>query len=101
MLGTVIKDDAGKQSCLPISKTGVGNRHAADLLKVAFVGSVAHVDALVEQITGEKITDKHNFKERVEELKNLEMSQYRQYNIQEALDDAAFSIRFQFGRMLV
>ena len=76
MLGTVISDNAWKQACLPISKTGVGIRHAVDQLKAAFVGSVLQADALVEQITGEKITDKQIFNETVEELKNLEFSQY-------------------------
>ena len=91
VLGTLISDKAWKQACLPISKTGVGIRQAIDQLKSAFVGSVSQADALVEQITGEKITDNQIFKETVEELKNLEISQYTQNKIQEALDDAAFS----------
>ena len=60
-------------------------------MKAAFVGSVSQADALVEQITGEKITDNQIFKKTVEEMKNLENSQYTQHKIQEALDDAAFS----------
>ena len=68
MLGTVISDSAWKQACLPINKTGVGIRQAVDQLKVAFVGSVSQADALVEQITGEKITDNQIFKETLEEL---------------------------------
>ena len=91
MLGTVISDSAWKQACLPINKTGLGIRQAVDQLKAAFVGSVSQADALVEQITGEKITDNQIFKETVEELKNLEISQYTQHKIQEALDDAAYS----------
>ena len=91
MLGTVISDKAWKQACLPISKTGVGISQAVDQLKVAFVGSVSQAGALVEQITCEKITDNQIFKQTVEELKNLEISQYTQHKIQEALDDAAFS----------
>ena len=86
MLGTLISDNAWKQACLPISKTGVGIRQAIDQLKAAFVGSVSQADALVEQITGEKITDNQIFKETVEELKNLEISQYTQHKIQEALE---------------
>ena len=35
MLGTVIGDNAWKQACLPISKTGVGIRQAVDQLKAA------------------------------------------------------------------
>ena len=66
-------------------------RQAVDQLKAAFVGSVSQADALVEQITGQKITDNQNFKETVEELKNLKISQYIQQKIQGALDDAAFS----------
>ena len=91
MLGTVISDSAWKQACLPISKTGVGIRDAVDQLKAAFNRSVSQADALGEQITGEKITDNQIFKETVDELKNLEISQYTQHKIQEALDDAAFS----------
>ena len=91
MLGTVISDSAWKQACLPINKTGVGIRQAVDQLKAVFVGSVSQAEALVEQITGEKITDNQIFKETVEELQNLEISQYTQHKIQEALDDAAFS----------
>ena len=91
MLGTIISDNACKQACPPISKTGVGIRQATDQLKAAFVGSVSQADVLVEQITGEKITDNQIFKETVEELKNIEISQYTQHKIQEALDDAAFS----------
>ena len=60
-------------------------------MKAAFVGSVSQADALVEQITGEKITDKQIFKETVEEMKNLEISKYTQNKIQEALYDDAFS----------
>ena len=93
MLGTVIAlriYSAWKQVCLPINKTGVGIRQAVDHLKAAFVGSISQADALVEQIIGEKITDNQIFKETVEELKNLEISQYTQHKIQEALDDAAF-----------
>ena len=75
MLGTVISDNAWKQACLPISKTGVDIRQAVDQLKAEFVGSVSQADALVEQITGEKIKDNQIFKETVEELKNLEISQ--------------------------
>ena len=63
MLGTVISDNAWKQACLPISKTGVGIRHAVDQLKAAFVGSVLKADALVKQKTGEKITDNQIFDE--------------------------------------
>ena len=90
MLGTVISASAWKQACLPINKNGVGIRQAVDQLKAAFVGSVSQADASVEQITGEKITDNQIFKETVEELKNLEISQYTQHKIQEALDDAFF-----------
>ena len=60
-------------------------------MKEAFVVSVSQADALVEQITGEKITHNQIFKETVEELKNLEISQYTRPKIQEALYDAAFS----------
>ena len=74
ILGTVISENAWKQACLPISKTGVGIRQAVDQLKAAFVGSVLLADALVEQITGEKIKDNQILKETVEELKNLEIS---------------------------
>ena len=91
MRGTIISDNACKQACLPISKTGVGLRQAVDQLKVAFDGSISQAEALVEQITGEKNTYNPIFKETVEELKNLEISQYTQQEIQEALDDAAFS----------
>ena len=91
MLGTVISDNAWKQACLPISKSGAGIRQAVDQLKAAFVWSVSQPDALVEQLTGEKITDIQFFKETVKELKNLENSQYTQHKIQETLDDAAFS----------
>ena len=91
MLGTVISDNAWKQSSLPISKMGVGIKQAVDQLKAAFVGSTSQADALVEQITVEKITENQVFKERVEELKNLKISQYRQHKTQEALDGAAFS----------
>ena len=69
MLGTVISDNAWKQSCLPISKSGVGIGQAVDQLQAAFVGFVSQADALVEQITGEKFTDNQIFKEKVEELK--------------------------------
>ena len=55
------------------------------------MGSVSQAHALVEQITGEKITDNQIFKETLEELKNLEISQYKQQKTQEALDHAAFS----------
>ena len=91
ILGTVISDNAWKQACPPISKTGVGFRQAVNQLKAAFVGSISQADALVEQITDDKVTDNQTFKETVEELKNLEISQYIQHKIQEALDDAAFS----------
>ena len=91
LLGTVISDNAWKQACLPISKTGVGFRQAVDQLKAAFVGSVSQADALAEQITREQITDNQNFKETVAKLKNLENSQYTQNKIQEALDNAALS----------
>ena len=70
MLGTVISDNAWK-ACLPISKTGVGIRQAVDQLKAAFVGSLLQADALVEQITGEKITHNQIFQETVEDLKKL------------------------------
>ena len=69
MLGTVISNKAWKQSCLPISKTGVGIGQAVDQLQTAFVGFVSQADALVEQITGKKFTDNQIFKETVEELK--------------------------------
>ena len=69
MLGTVISDNAWKQDCLPISKTGVGIRQPVDQLKAAFVGSVSQADVLVEQITCKKITDQI-FKETVEESRN-------------------------------
>ena len=72
-------------------KICVGIRQAVDQLKAAFVGSVSQADALVEQIFGGKTTNNQIFKETVEELKNLEISQYTQHKIQEALDDAAFS----------
>ena len=91
MLSTVIGDSAWKQTFLPINKTGVGIRQAVDQLKAAFVGPVSQADALVEQITGEKITGNQIFKETVEELKNLEISEDTQHKIQEARDDAAFS----------
>ena len=55
------------------------------------MGSVSQADALVEQITGEKITDNQIFKETWEEPKNREISQYKQQKTQDALDDAAFS----------
>ena len=67
-LSTVISDSASKKACLPINKTGVGFRQAVDQLKAAFVGSVSQAGALVEQITGEKITDNPIFEETVEEL---------------------------------
>ena len=76
MLGTVISDSAWKQACLPTMKTGVGIRQAVDQLKAAFVGSVSQSAALVEQITSKKITEKQLFTETVEELNNLEISQY-------------------------
>ena len=57
MLGSVISDNAWKQACLPISKTGVGIRQAVDQLKAAFVWSV-------EQVAGEKITDNQIFKKQ-------------------------------------
>ena len=56
------------QACLPIRKTGVGNRQAVDQLKAAYVGSASQSDAL---ITGGKITENQIFKETVEELNNL------------------------------
>ena len=40
ILGTVISDNAWKQACLPLSKTGVGIRQAIDQSKAAFVASV-------------------------------------------------------------
>ena len=91
MLGSVISDNAWKQACLPKSKTGVGIRQAVDQLKAAFVGSISQADALVEQITHEKITENQIFKETVEDLKILETSQYSQQEIPETLDNAAFS----------
>ena len=70
---------------------GIGIRQAVDQLKAAFVGSVLQSDDLVEQITGEKRIKNQIFKEIVEELNNLEFSQYTEHKTQEALDDAAFS----------
>ena len=73
------------------SKTAVGIRQTVYQLKAAYVRSVSQSDALVEQITGDKITDNQIFEETVEELNNLKISQCTQHKIQEALDDAAFS----------
>ena len=56
MLGAVITDSSWKQACLPRNKTGIGIRQEVDQLKEAYLRSSSQSDALVEQITGEKIT---------------------------------------------
>ena len=73
-----------------MSKTGVRIRKALAQLKANNVGSVSYSDALVEQTTDDKITDNQIFKIAVEEQNNLEISQYAQNKIQEALDKDAF-----------
>ena len=61
-----------------------------DQMKAAYVEPVLQSDALVEQITGERMTDNQIFNGTLGKLINLEISQYTEHRIQETLDDAAF-----------
>ena len=58
MLGTVITNNSWKQACLELSKTNFGIRQTVDQIKMACVGSVSQSDDLLDQIIGEKKTDK-------------------------------------------
>ena len=89
--GTIITDNVCEQARSPTTQTGIEVRQTFDLMKTGYVGSVLQADALVEKITIAKKTNNQIFKETVEELNNLKITQYIPFNIQEALDDAAFS----------
>ena len=61
IVGSIIDDDAWKQSSLPISLSGLGVRQSQEQYRSAFVGSILASDELVNKITSRRPSESDTF----------------------------------------
>ena len=85
-VGSIIDDDAWKQSSLPIGLSRVGVRQSQEQNKSAFVGSILTSDELVNKITSKRPSESDTFKELHQSLEPFNLLSHKQKKIQEALD---------------
>ena len=86
IVGSIIDDDAWKQSSLPIGLSRLGIRQSQEQYKSAFVGSILASDELVNKITSRSPTEIDTFKELNQSLEPFNLLSHTQKKIQEALD---------------
>ena len=86
IVGSIIDDDAWKQSSLPIALSGIGVRQSQEQYKSAFVVSILASDELVNKITSRSPSESDTFKELHQSLEPLNLLSHTQKKIQEALD---------------
>ena len=86
IVGSIIDDDAWKQSSLPIGLSRLGIRQSQEQYKSAFVGSILASDELVNKITSRSPTEIDTFKELNQSLEPSNLLSHTQKKIQETLD---------------
>ena len=86
ILGSIIVDDAWKQSSLPTGLSGLGVRQSQEQYKSAFLGSVLASDELVNKITNRRLSERDSFKELHQRLEPFNILLHTQKKIQEELD---------------
>ena len=61
ILGKVLFNESWHQACLPMKKTGIRVRRAADQIKAAYIGSISQSATLVELKTGQGLKADHTY----------------------------------------
>ena len=86
IVGSIIDDDAWKQSSLPISLSGLGERQSQEQYRSEFVGSILASDELLNKITSKRPSESDTFKELHQSLEQFNILSHTQKKIQEAPD---------------
>ena len=86
IVGSIIDDDAWKQSSLPISLSGLGVVQSQEQYRSAFAGSILASDELVNKKTSRRPSESDTFKELHQSLEQFNLLLQTQKKIQEALD---------------
>ena len=90
-VGSIIDDDAWKQSSSTIGLSGLGVRQSQEQYKSAFVGSISASDELVNKITSRRPSESDMFKALHQSLEPFNLLSHAQKKIQEALDKENFT----------
>ena len=80
-VGSIIDDDAWKQSSLPISLAGLAVRRSQEQYKSAFVGSILASDELVNKITSRCPSESDTFIELHQSLEQFNLLSHTQKKI--------------------
>ena len=91
IVGSIIDDDAWKQSSFPIGLSGQGVKQLQEQNKSAFVGSILASDELVNKITSKRPSESDIFKELHQSLEPFNLLSHTQKKIQEGLDKEKFA----------
>ena len=86
IIGSIIDDDAWKQSSLPISLSCLGVRQSQEQYKSVFVGSILASDELVNKTASRRPSESDTFKQLHQSLEPFNLLSHTRKKIQEALD---------------
>ena len=91
IVGAIIRDDAWKQSSLPLSFSWLSVKQSQLQYKGAFLDSIKASEELVNKITSKCPSESHIFKELHQSLEPFNILSHTQKKMQEAFDKDKFA----------